>query len=219
MRYVWRHLPLSDVHPNAERAPEASEAAAAQDAFWAMHDLLLEHQPALQPADLMRNAAQLELDVERFTDDLRERSGLGRISEDVDGADLSGVSGTPTFFINGRRHRGRYDIDTLSRAVRAAGARDARGAAEWTVGRANAAASFAGPCVARKASPVTRRQPPRPPRPRSNGGSRAAAVPFAAPPLGTHTVALADASARARRPRERRGTACRCRSGRGGGGR
>ena len=123
VRYVWRHLPLSDVHPNAELAAEASEAAAAQGAFWPMHDLLLEHQDALQPADLVRYAEQLGLDVERFSHHLREHAGARRIAEDVEGADLSGVSGTPTFFINGRRHYGAYDIDTLSRAVRAAGAR------------------------------------------------------------------------------------------------
>ena len=123
VRYVWRHLPLSDVHPNAELAAEASEAAADQDAFWPMHDLLLEHQDALQPADLVRYAEQLGLDVKRFQDHLRKHSAAHRIDEDVEGADLSGVSGTPTFFINGGRHYGAYDIDTLSRAVRAAGAR------------------------------------------------------------------------------------------------
>jgi protein-disulfide isomerase len=123
VRYVWRHLPLSDVHPNAELAAEASEAAAAQDAFWPMHDLLLAHQDALQPADLVDYAAQLGLDDERFTDDLRERAAARRIAEDVEGADLSGVTGTPTFFVNGHRHYGAYDIGALGTAVRAAGAR------------------------------------------------------------------------------------------------
>jgi Na+/H+ antiporter NhaA len=123
VRYVWRHLPLADVHPNAELAAEASEAAAAQGAFWPMHDLLLEHQDALGPADLVRYAGQLGLDVERFKDHLRKHAGARRIAEDVEGADLSGVSGTPTFFINGRRHYGAYDIAALSAAVRAAGAR------------------------------------------------------------------------------------------------
>ena len=123
VRYVWRHLPLSDVHPNAQLAAEASEAAAAQGAFWPMHDRLLEHQDALQPADLLRYAEQLGLDVGRFNDHMRTRAAAARVAEDVEGAELSGVSGTPTFFINGRRHYGAYDIDTLSRAVRAAGAR------------------------------------------------------------------------------------------------
>ena len=123
IRYVWRHLPLSDVHPNAQLAAEAAEAAAGQGAFWELHDLLLDHQDALQPSDLVGYAQQLGLDVERFTDDLRRHAGANRIAEDVDSADLSGVTGTPTFFINGRRHYGAYDIDTLSSAVRAAGAR------------------------------------------------------------------------------------------------
>ena len=123
VRYVWRHLPLNDVHPHAQLAAEAAEAAAAQGAFWEMHDLLLDHQDALRPSDLIGYAEQLGLDVERFTSDLREHAGAARVAEDVDSADLSGVSGTPTFFINGRRHYGAYDIATLSAAVRAAGAR------------------------------------------------------------------------------------------------
>jgi Na+/H+ antiporter NhaA len=123
VRYVWRHLPLSDVHPNAHLAAEAAEAAAEQGAFWEMHDLLLAHQDALRPEDLIGHAEQLGLDVERFTDDLRDHVGAGRVAEDIDSADLSGVSGTPTFFINGRRHYGAYDIATLSAAVRTAGAR------------------------------------------------------------------------------------------------
>jgi Na+/H+ antiporter NhaA len=123
LRYVWRHLPLSDVHPNAQIAAEASEAASDQEAFWPMHDLLLDHQDALSFDDLVGYAGELGLDVERFADDLRRRSGAARIAEDVDSADLSGVSGTPTFFVNGRRHHGAYDEKTLSRAVRAARAR------------------------------------------------------------------------------------------------
>jgi Na+/H+ antiporter NhaA len=123
--YVWRHLPLSDVHPNAQLAAEASEAAADQGAFWEMHDLLLDNQHALAPRDLVGYAEQLGLDVDRFTDDLRGHRGTARVAEDVDSADLSGVSGTPTFFINGRRHYGAYDIGTLSAAVKAAGARAA----------------------------------------------------------------------------------------------
>ena len=123
VRYVWRHLPLSDVHPNAQLAAEASEAAARQGAFWEMHDLLLDHQDALEPNDLMVYADQLGLDVERFTDDMREHEGAAQIAGDVDSADMSGVSGTPTFFINGQRHYGAYDIDTLSKAVITAGAR------------------------------------------------------------------------------------------------
>ena len=123
VRYVWRHLPLNDVHPNAQLAAEAAEAAAEQGAFWEMHDKLLDHQDALRPPDLIRYAEELGLDVDRFREDLRKHTGAARIAEDVDSADLSGVSGTPTFFINGRRHYGAYDIDTLSAAVRTARAR------------------------------------------------------------------------------------------------
>ncbi len=123
VRYVWRHLPLTDVHPRAQLAAEAAEAAAAQGAFWELHDLLLAHQDALGPSDLMGYAEQLGLDRDRFTAALREHAGAVHVAEDVDSADLSGVSGTPTFFINGRRHYGAYDTATLSAAVRAAGAR------------------------------------------------------------------------------------------------
>jgi len=120
VRYVWRHLPLNDVHPHAQLAAEAAEAAANQDAFWEMHDLLLQHQDALQPRDLNRYASDLGLDSERFGEHLRKRAGAARIAEDVDTADLSGVTGTPTFFINGRRHYGSYDITALTSAVLAA---------------------------------------------------------------------------------------------------
>jgi Na+/H+ antiporter NhaA len=125
LRYVWRHLPLNDVHPNAQLAAEATEAAAEQGSFWELHDLLLRHQGALKLPQLIGYAEQLGLDADRFAEDLRKRIGRARIAEDVDGADLSGVSGTPTFFVNGRRHYGAYDIETLSRAVRAARARAA----------------------------------------------------------------------------------------------
>jgi Na+/H+ antiporter NhaA len=125
VQYAWRHLPLNDVHPNAQLAAEASEAAATQGAFWEMHDLLLDHQDSLGPRALVSYATELGLDVDRFRDDLRKHTAAARIAQDVDGADLSAVSGTPTFFINGRRHYGAYDIGTLSKAVRVAGARAA----------------------------------------------------------------------------------------------
>jgi predicted DsbA family dithiol-disulfide isomerase len=90
-----------------------------------MHDLMLEHQDALVPSDLTAFAEQLGLDAERFASDLDKHAGGARVAEDVDGADLSGVSGTPTFFVNGRRHSGAYDIATLTKAVRTARARAA----------------------------------------------------------------------------------------------
>ena len=123
VRYVWRHLPLTDVHPHAQLAAEAAEAAAAQGAFWEMHDLLLDHQDALTLRDLIGYAGSLGLNTERFTADLRTHAGAARVSEDLDSADLSGVSGTPTFFVNGKRHYGAYDIETLTKAVKLAMAR------------------------------------------------------------------------------------------------
>jgi Na+/H+ antiporter NhaA len=120
VRYVWRHLPLTDVHPRAQLAALAAEAAAEQGAFWPMHDLLLERQDALRPSDLLGHAAELGLELAGFERDLREHLGARRIAADVESADLSGVSGTPTFFVNGRRHHGTYDLDSLRASVRAA---------------------------------------------------------------------------------------------------
>jgi Na+/H+ antiporter NhaA len=120
LRYVWRHLPLTDVHPHAQLAAEAAEAAGAQGSFWEMHDTLLAHQDELRPFDLGQNAEQLGLDVERFWDELRRHVHAPRVAEDVASADASGVTGTPTFFINSRRHQGRYDVDALTEAVTAA---------------------------------------------------------------------------------------------------
>jgi Na+/H+ antiporter NhaA len=120
VRYVFRHLPLNDVHPHAQLAAEGAEAADRQGKFWEMHDALMEHQGALNARDLIQYAGDLGLNTGRFTEDLRKHAGAARVAEDVDSADLSSVSGTPTFFINGRRHYGAYDIGTLSEAVRAA---------------------------------------------------------------------------------------------------
>jgi Na+/H+ antiporter NhaA len=125
VRYVWRHLPLNDVHPHAQLAAEASEAAAAQGRFWDMYDTLLSHQGDLRPEDVIRYATQLGLDADRLAEDLRRREHAPRVSDDVASADESGVSGTPTFFVNGRRHYGAYDIATLTETVRAARGRRA----------------------------------------------------------------------------------------------
>jgi Na+/H+ antiporter NhaA len=125
LRYVWRHLPLNDVHPHAQLAAEASEAAAAQGKFWEMHDLMLAHQDHLTLKDIVGYANELGLDIERFKEHLRKRKGSGHIAEDVESADMSGVSGTPSFFINGHRHQDAYDIETLTKAVRLARVRAA----------------------------------------------------------------------------------------------
>ena len=123
LRYVWRHLPLNDVHPHAQMAAEAAEAAAAQGKFWEMHDALLSHQDHLTLRDLIAEAEAIGLDLDRFREHLKKRKGSARIAEDVESADMSGVSGTPTFFINGHRHQGAYDIATLTQAVKLAKAR------------------------------------------------------------------------------------------------
>ena len=120
VRHVWRHLPLTDVHPNAQLRAEAAEAAAAQGAFWEMHEWLLANQEDLQVQALVQQAESLGLDAERFRQDLLDHMGADRIEEDLSTAAESGASGTPTFFINGRWHRGAYDSDSLHKAVKAA---------------------------------------------------------------------------------------------------
>ena len=113
------------MHADAQLAAEAAEAAAAQGAFWEMHDRLLAHQDELAPRDLGRHAEELGLDIERFWEDLaRTRTRTGSATTSAS-ADASGVAGTPSFFINGQRHHGAYDVATLTRVVRAA--RRARG--------------------------------------------------------------------------------------------
>lgn len=131
VRHVFRHLPLSDVHPHAQLAAEAVEAAGAQGAYWPMHNRLFAHQDALTARDLIDHAEALGLDVERFRADLRQRAFQARVGDDIEGAGASGVSGTPTFFVNGRRHRGVYDEATLLEAVETA----RRGAAARGSGR------------------------------------------------------------------------------------
>jgi Na+/H+ antiporter NhaA len=118
--YVWRHLPLNDVHPRAQVAAEVAEAAGAQGRFWEMHDLLITHQDELLPMHIRHYAEELDLDVDRLWREVHDRRHAARVTRDVASADESGVSGTPTFFINGRRHQGAYDIATLSAELRAA---------------------------------------------------------------------------------------------------
>ncbi|HUF35131.1 MAG TPA: Na+/H+ antiporter NhaA, partial [Gemmatimonadales bacterium] len=118
LRFVARHFPLPDVHPNAALAAEAVEAAGAQGRFWEMHHLLYTRQDHLQLADLLRYAGELGLDVDRFEDDLRGGRFADRVDADVAGAEAAGVAGTPTFFIDDRRYAGRYDLASLESALR-----------------------------------------------------------------------------------------------------
>jgi Na+/H+ antiporter NhaA len=119
LRYVFRHLPLTDVHGHAEAAAVAAEAAGAQGRFWEMHDLLFDHQGALEDEDLVRYAEQLGLDVDRFLAEIDEGVHEPRVREDVESAEASGATGTPTFFVGDRRHTGPHDAATLARALEA----------------------------------------------------------------------------------------------------
>ena len=120
LRFVARHLPLPDVHPNAALAAEAAEAAAALGQFWEMHDLLYRRQDALQLPDLVRYAEELGLDTAAFEHKLRSGKFADRVARDVDSAELAGVVGTPTFFVNDQRYNGSYDLASLELVVRAA---------------------------------------------------------------------------------------------------
>jgi protein-disulfide isomerase len=114
---VFRHLPLVDVHEHAELAAEAAEAAAAQGRFWEMHDALFAAQGNLDTNALVDRATELGLDVDRFVADLDDRRHSLRVARDVSSAADSGAAGTPTFFINGRRHAGGLTLDALRAAL------------------------------------------------------------------------------------------------------
>jgi protein-disulfide isomerase len=109
LRFVFRHFPLTQIHPHALHAAEAAEAAGAQDKFWQMHAMLYEHQDALKDADLAGYAKALHLDGKRFTSELASETHVPRIRKDVQSGIRSGVNGTPTFFINGVRFDGSWD--------------------------------------------------------------------------------------------------------------
>ena len=117
IRFAFRHFPMSTVHPHAERAAQAAEAAAAQGRFWPMHELLFANQHRLGDRDLLGYARVLDLDVDRFARELATRVHLGRVREDLMSGVRSGVNGTPTFFTNGLRHDGSHDARSLAKAL------------------------------------------------------------------------------------------------------
>jgi protein-disulfide isomerase len=117
LRFVFRHFPLSEVHPHAMHAAEAAEAAAAQGKFWEMHDMLYENQQALEDSDLIRYAESLGLDAERVERELSSGAHEKRVRESFRSGVRSGVNGTPTFFINGVRYDGEWEADTLLDAL------------------------------------------------------------------------------------------------------
>jgi protein-disulfide isomerase len=117
LRFVFRNFPLTQIHPNAEHAAEAAEAAAAQDQFWPIHDRLFERQFALDDEYLVEYAADLGLDAKRVANELAEGAYRGRVRDDFMSGVRSGVNGTPTFFINGGRHEKAFDLETLLAAL------------------------------------------------------------------------------------------------------
>jgi protein-disulfide isomerase len=117
LRFVFRNFPITTSHPHAERAAEAAEAAAGQGEFWGMHDLLFENQRHQRDEDLRSYAERLGLDLDRFDRELAEGMHAERVHEDFMGGVRSGVNGTPTFYINGARHDGGYDVEALFAAL------------------------------------------------------------------------------------------------------
>jgi protein-disulfide isomerase len=118
VRFAFRHFPLTEIHPHALAASAAAEAAALQDRFWDMHELLFRHQSALEDDDLRRYAVELQLDVVRFDGDRASPDVLRRVGRDVQSGIESGeVRGTPTLFIDGVVHRGSYDAIVLLEAL------------------------------------------------------------------------------------------------------
>jgi len=119
LRFVYRHFPLTNVHPHAEAAAEAAEAAGAQGRFWEMHDRLFEHQDALEDDDLVTHGRMLGLDLEQFVEELGTGVHAPRVRRDFLSGVRSGVNGTPSFYINGVRHDGGYDAASLLGALEA----------------------------------------------------------------------------------------------------
>jgi protein-disulfide isomerase len=117
--FAFRHFPLREIHPDAERAAEASEAAASQGAFWEMHDRMYEARGALGREDLIGYAAELGLDADRVSGEIDSEVHQPRVQRDVDSGLASGVGGTPTFFVNGRVHQGSFDASSLIAALEA----------------------------------------------------------------------------------------------------
>ena len=114
---VFRHFPLREIHPHAQAAAQAAEAAARQDRFWELHDLLFRNQMRLEPDDLRRFAERLGLDLERFESDVADPATSARVERDVESGLQSSVDGTPSLFIDGRRYEGPRDADSLGHAL------------------------------------------------------------------------------------------------------
>ena len=113
LKFVFRNFPLSEVHPDAVNAAVAAEAAALQDKFWEMHDIIYENQERLEMEDLLLYAKKIGLDLERFKDDIKKNTLSAKVEEDFEGGVRSGVNGTPSFFINEKKYEGAWEEDEL----------------------------------------------------------------------------------------------------------
>jgi protein-disulfide isomerase len=116
---VFRHFPLTEVHPDAQAAAVASEAAANQGKFWEMHDLIFEYQSRLSPPTLLHHAKTLGLDMKRFEKDIQDPALFEKVEADFESGMVSGVNGTPSFFINGAKYNDSYDFESISEAIAA----------------------------------------------------------------------------------------------------
>ena len=123
LRFIFRNFPLREIHPHAQRAAEAAEAAGAQGKFWEMHDRLFERQVALDDDNLLEYARDVGVDVALVAQDLAQGTHEPRVREDFRSGVTSGVNGTPTFFINGVRHDASWDAETLLAALEQAAGR------------------------------------------------------------------------------------------------
>ena len=118
LRFGYRHFPLAKMHPHARAAAEASEAAGAQGKFWEMHDILFQHGQALELGNVTRYAEEIGVpDIPKFKAEISAETYAPRVQEDLASGVRSGVNGTPTFFLNGRRHNGGYDYESIMQAI------------------------------------------------------------------------------------------------------
>ncbi len=120
LKFVFRHFPIASLHEHAQTAAEAAECAGVQGKFWEMHDMLFQNYKTLDDDHLMHFAGHLELDIEKFEQDMENHIGKEHVHEDFTSGVRSGVNGTPTFFINGVRYDGDYDADSIVKALKEA---------------------------------------------------------------------------------------------------
>ncbi len=184
LRYVIRHLPLVDVHPHAELAAQAMEEAGVQGRFWEAHDKLFDHQDELEFEDLLGYSSRIGIDVEEMARALQDGRHLRRVQEDVISAEASGARGTPTFFVNGRRHVGSYDAETLAAELEATRQRGRRAGPSRRPPRPQPAPAPARSCSATSAGRRTR----------SSCVKRSSVTPRSAEPVALLAISLEGAA-------------------------